>query len=67
MSKTDVFYCILQSMQEEMDWPTRKAWKTWPSIQNRYQPTDSTTSRNLTMALKKIKLKKDVNLMKIMS
>jgi hypothetical protein len=32
-----------------------------------YQPTDCTTSRHLTMALQKIKLKKDDNLMKIMS
>jgi hypothetical protein len=67
MSKTDNFNCILQSMQEDVDWPTRKAWKTWLSIQNHYQPTDSTASRDLTMALQKIKLKKDVNPMKIMS
>ncbi len=67
MSKTDDFHCILQSMQEDVDWPTRKAWKTWLSIQNHYQPTDSTSSRDLTMALQKIKSKKDANLMKILS
>ncbi len=67
MSKTDDFHCVLQSMQEDVDWPTGKAWKTWLSIQNHYQPTDSTASRDLTMALQKIKLKKDVNPMKIFS
>ncbi len=67
MSETDDFHCILQSMQEDVIWPTRKAWKTWLSIQNHYQPTDCTASRDLTMALQKIKLKKDVNTMKIMS
>jgi hypothetical protein len=67
MSKTDNFHCVLQSMTEDADWPTRKAWKTWLSIQNHYQPTDSTSSRDLTMALQKIKLKKDANTMKILS
>jgi hypothetical protein len=67
MSKTDNFHCVLQSMQEDVNWPTGKAWKTWLSIQNHYQPMDSTTSRELTMALQKIKLKKDVNPVKIMS
>jgi hypothetical protein len=36
MSKIDDFHCILQSMQEDIDWPTKKAWKTWLSIQNHY-------------------------------
>jgi hypothetical protein len=67
MSKTDNFHCVVQSMQEDVDWPTRKAWTTWLSIQNHYQPIDSTSSRDLTMALQKIKLKKDVNPMKILS
>jgi hypothetical protein len=67
MIKTDNFHCILQSLQEDADWPTRKAWKAWLSNQNHYQPTDSTSSRDLTMALQKIKLKKDVNPMKILS
>ncbi len=67
MSITDNFDCVLQSMQENIDWPTGKAWKTWLIIQNHYQPTDSTISRDLTKALQKIKLKKDVNPMKIMS
>ncbi len=67
MSKTDNFHFILQSMHEDVDWPTGKAWKTWLSIQNHYQPMDSTPSRDLTMALQKIKLKKDVNPVKIMS
>ena len=68
MSKTDNFNCILQSMQEDVDWPTRKAWKTWLSIiQNHYQPTDTTTSWVLTMVLQKSKLKKDVNPIKILS
>ena len=67
MSKTDNFHCILQSMQEDVDWPTRNAWKTWLSIQNHYQPMESTASRDLTMALQKIKLKKDINPMKILA
>ncbi len=28
MSKTDDFDCVLQRMQENLDWPTGKAWKT---------------------------------------
>ncbi len=67
ISKTDNFHCVLQSMQEDMDWPTRKAWKSWLIIQNHYQPTDSTSSRDLKLALKKVKLKKVVNPMKILS
>jgi hypothetical protein len=67
ISKTDNFHSILQSMQEDADWPTGMAWKTWLSIQNHHQPTDITKSRNLPMALQKIKLKKDVNPMKILS
>jgi hypothetical protein len=67
MSESDNFHCILQSMQEDTDWPTGKAWKTWQSIQNHYQPLDSTSTRDLTMALQKLKLKKDVNPMKILS
>ncbi len=47
MSNMDNFHCILQSMQEDMDWPTKKAWKTWLSIQNNYQTTDSIASRDL--------------------
>ncbi len=60
MSKIDNFHCILLNMQEDVNWPTKNAWKTWLSIQNHYQPTDTTASRDLTMALQKIKLKKDV-------
>jgi hypothetical protein len=63
MSKTDNFHGVLQSMQEDTDWLARKAWKTWLSIQNHYQPADSTASRDLTPALKMIKLKKVVNSM----
>jgi hypothetical protein len=48
-------------------WPTRKAWKTWQSIKNHYQPMDTTASRDLTMALQKIKLKKDINPMKVLA
>jgi hypothetical protein len=55
------------SMKEDVNWPTGKAWKTWESIQNHYQPTDTTASRYLTMALQKIKLKKDVNPMNILA
>ncbi len=66
MGKMNDFHCILLSMQEDMDWPTGKALKAWLSIQNHYQPTDTTASRDLIMALQKIKLKKDVNPMKIM-
>ncbi len=67
ISKIDDFHCVLLSMKEDVDWPTRKAWKTWQSIQNHYQPTDTTASRDLTMALQKIKLKKDINPMKILA
>jgi hypothetical protein len=67
LSKMDNFHHVLLSMQEDADWPTGKAWKTWQSIQNHYQPTESTASRDLTTALQKIKLKKDVNPMKILS
>jgi hypothetical protein len=67
MSKKEDFHHILLSMQEDMDWPNRKAWKTWLSIQNHNQPMDSTITRDLTVALQKIKLKKDVNSMKILS
>jgi hypothetical protein len=54
VSKMDDFHYILLSMQEDADWPTGKAWKTWQSIQNHYQTTDTTTSRDLTTALQKI-------------
>jgi hypothetical protein len=27
MNKMDNFHCILLSMQEDMEWPTKKAWK----------------------------------------
>ncbi len=60
MSKMDNFHRVLLSMKEDVDWPTQKAWKTWQSIQNHYQPMDTTTSRGLTMALQKTKLKKDI-------
>ncbi len=64
----DNFHCILLSMKEDVDWPTVMAWKTWQSIQNHYQPTDTTASRDLMMALQtKIKLKKSVNPMKILA
>ncbi len=61
------FHCVLLSMKEDADWPTEKAWKTWQSIKNHYQPTDTTASRDLTITLQKIKLKKDVDPMKIMA
>ncbi len=32
MSDTDNFHCILQSMKEDANWPSRKAWKTWRNI-----------------------------------
>jgi hypothetical protein len=67
MSKMDNFHHVLPSMNKDLDWPTGKAWKTWQSIQNHYQPTDTTASRDLTMAFQKIKLKKDVNPMKILA
>jgi hypothetical protein len=54
-------------MKEDVNWPTGKAWKTWDSIQNHYQPMDTTASRDLTMTLQKIKLKKDVIPMKILA
>jgi hypothetical protein len=67
MSEMDDFHCVLLNMQENVDWPNGKAWKTWLSMQNHYQSMNTTASRNLTMALQKIKLKKDVNPMKVMS
>ncbi len=69
MSKMDNFHRILLSMKEYVNWPTGKPWKTWESIQNHYhyQPMDTTTSRDLPMALQTIKLKKDFNPMKILA
>jgi hypothetical protein len=66
MSDTDDFHCVLQSIRKDADWPTRKAWKTWKNIQKHYQPMDSTSARDLTMALQKIKLKQDSYPMKIL-
>jgi hypothetical protein len=42
MSEMDNFHCVLLNMQEDVDLPIRKVWKTWLSIQNHYQPTDTT-------------------------
>jgi hypothetical protein len=67
MSEMDDFHRVLLSMKEDADWPTRKARKTWQSIKNHYQPTGTTTSRDLKLALQSIKLRRDVDLMKIMS
>ena len=67
MGNMDDFLCVLLSMKEDVDWPTKKAWKTWQSIKNHYQPTDTTASRDLTLALQKIRLRRDVHPMKIMS
>ena len=53
MGNMDNFHRVLPSMKEDADWPTRKAWKTWQSITNHYQPTDTTASRDLTMALQR--------------
>jgi hypothetical protein len=36
MSDTDDFHCILQSMNEDANWPCGKAWKTWKIIQEHY-------------------------------
>jgi hypothetical protein len=55
MGKMDDFHRVLLRMKEDADWPTGKAWKTWQSIKNHYQPTDTTASRDLTLALQKIK------------
>ncbi len=65
MGNMDDFLCVLLSMKEDVDWPTKKAWKTWQSIKNHYQPTDTTASRDFTLALQ-IKLRRDVDPMKIM-
>jgi hypothetical protein len=67
MSKMDNFHHVLLSMKEDAEWPTRKAWNTWLSIKNHYQPMDTTASRDLTMALQKIKLKKNLNPMKMLA
>jgi hypothetical protein len=53
MRKMDNFQRVLLSMKEDVDWPTGKVWKTWQSNQNHYQPTNTTTPRDLTMALQK--------------
>jgi hypothetical protein len=67
MDDMDKFHRVLLSMKEDADWATRKAWKIWQSIKNHYQPTDTTASRDLTLALQKIRLRRDVHPMKIMS
>jgi hypothetical protein len=53
-------------MNEDADWPSVKAWKAWKSIQEHYQPEDSTVARDLMSALQKIKLKRKSNSMKIL-
>jgi hypothetical protein len=63
MSDTDDFHCILQSMHKDVNWPCGKAWKTW----KHYQPKDTTSARDLSSALQNIKLKKNVNPIKILS
>ncbi len=63
MGKMDNFHHVLLSMKEDVDWSARKAWKTWQSIENHYQPTDTTASRDLTQT----KLMRDIDPMKIMS
>ncbi len=63
----DDFHHFLLSMKEDADWPTGKAWKTWQSIRNHYKPMDTTASRDLTLAVQKIKLRKDGDPLKIMS
>jgi hypothetical protein len=55
MSDTDNFHCILQSMNKDVDWPSGKAWKTWKIIQEHYQPKDRPSTRDLALALHKIK------------
>ncbi len=67
MSKIENFHRVLLSMKEDADWPTGKACKTWQSLENHYQLTETTASRDSTMALQKIKLKKDINPMKILA
>jgi hypothetical protein len=62
MGEMDKFHCVLLSMKEDVDWPIKKAWKTWKSIKNHYHPTDTTASRDLTLALQKIKLRRDADL-----
>jgi hypothetical protein len=63
MSDTDDFHCILQSMHKDVNWPCGKAWKTW----KHYQPKYTTSARDLSSALQNIKLKKNVNPIKILS
>ncbi len=67
MGNMEDFHHILLIMKEDADWPTGKAWKTWQSIKIHYQPTDTTASRDLTLALQKIKLRRNVDPMKSMS
>ncbi len=64
MSDTVNFHCILQSTNKDADWPCGKAWKTQKIIKEHYQPNASTSARDLTSELHKIKLKKNTNPMK---
>jgi hypothetical protein len=50
VGELDDFHCVLLSMKKDADWSTEKAWKTWQSIENHYQPMDTTASRDLIMA-----------------
>jgi hypothetical protein len=53
-------------MNKDLNWPCRKAWKTWKIIQEHYQPKNSTSTKDLLSVLQKIKLKKSIR-MKILS
>jgi hypothetical protein len=67
MNDTDNFHCNFLSMNKDAHWPGRKAWKIWKIIQKHNQPKDSTSARDVTSALHKIKLKKHTNPMKILT
>ncbi len=67
MSKINDFHCIFKACKKMWIGLPERHGTTWLSIQNHYQLMDSTSARDLRMALQKIKLKKDVNPMKILS
>jgi hypothetical protein len=67
MSGTDDFHHILQSMKEDANWPSGNTWKTWRNIQKHCYTAASTTARDMTSALHKIKLKKNTNPMKTLT
>jgi hypothetical protein len=69
MSEMDIFHCVFLSMKEESTGLPKKHGRHGKAsrIATNPRPTSTTASRDLTMALQKIKMKKDVNPMKILA